>query len=84
MEVGRWKMEEKIGYNLEVMSFKFEKLIIWQKSMEFGEDIHKISADFPQKEVFNLTSQITRAADSVALNISEGSILQFNAESRNF
>ncbi len=35
-------------------------------------------------EIYNLTSQICRAADSVALNISEGSILQSKAENAKF
>lgn len=66
------------------MSFKFEKLIIWQKSMEFGESIFQLTLQFPKDEAFNLTSQIRRASDSVALNISEGSILQSKAEFRKF
>ena len=66
------------------MSFKFEKLIIWQKSMNFGETIHQLSKDFPKEEMFNLTSQIRRASDSIALNISEGSILQSKLEFKKF
>ena len=66
------------------MSFKFEKLIIWQKSMDFGEEIFLISKDFPKDEMFNLASQIRRAVDSVALNISEGSILQSTPEFKRF
>jgi four helix bundle protein len=66
------------------MSFKFEKLIIWQKAMDFGEEINKITDDFPKKEIFNLSSQIIRAADSIALNISEGSIEQTNPEFKRF
>lgn len=66
------------------MSFKFEKLIIWQKAMDFGEEINELSLRFPKKEMYNLASQITRAADSVALNISEGSIEQSNAEFNRF
>ena len=66
------------------MSFKFEKLIIWQKSMELGENIHLLTKDFPKEEMFNLTSQIRRASDSVALNISEGSILQSKPEFKRF
>lgn len=62
------------------MSFKFEKLIIWQEAMNFGEDIQNESLKFPKHEVYNLSSQIQRAADSVALNISEGSILQSKLE----
>ncbi len=64
--------------------FKFEKLQIWQKAMDFGEEIDKLSEKFPEKEKFNLSSQICRAADSIALNISEGSILQSNPEQRKF
>lgn len=32
------------------MSFKFEKLIIWQKSMDFGESIFNLSQNFPKDE----------------------------------
>ncbi|WP_285269894.1 four helix bundle protein [Kaistella rhinocerotis] len=66
------------------MSFKFEKLIIWQNSMTFGETIFNVSANFPAEEKLNLTSQIRRAADSIALNIAEGSILQSNPEFKRF
>lgn len=66
------------------MSFKFEKLIIWQKAMDFGEEINVIIKDFPKFEMYNLSSQILRASDSVALNISEGSIEQSNPEFSRF
>lgn len=66
------------------MGFKFEKLRVWQIAMELGEDIHRISLNFPPSENFNLTSQIKRASDSVALNISEGSVGQTNAEFKKF
>lgn len=66
------------------MKFKFEELIIWQKSMELGEEINSISEKFPPKEIYNLSSQIRRAADSIALNISEGSIGQSNPEFKKF
>ncbi len=66
------------------MEFKFEKLIIWQKVMEFGENIHQLALKFPKEEMYNLSSQIRRAADSIALNISEGSIGQSNPEFKKF
>ncbi len=65
-------------------SFKFEKLIIWQKAMELGENVNTISEKFPAKEIYNLSSQIRRAADSIALNISEGSIVQSSGEQKKF
>ena len=66
------------------MSFKFEKLNIWQKSMDYGEEIFKLSKSFPKEEIYNLTSQIRRAVDSIALNISEGSIVQSIPEFQRF
>ncbi len=65
------------------MKFKFENLTIWQNTMDLGEDIYKLSTKFPKDEMYNLTSQIRRAADSIALNISEGSIGQSNPEFKN-
>ena len=66
------------------MEFKFEKLIVWQKAMEYGESIHQLSSQFPKDEMFNLSSQIRRAVDSIALNISEGAIGQSNPEFKKF
>jgi four helix bundle protein len=66
------------------MGFKFEKLIIWQKAMDFGERINIISRNFPKEETYNLSSQIKRAVDSIALNISEGAIGQSNPEFKKF
>lgn len=72
-------MEEK--YKPE---FKFEKLQIWQKSMDFGEEVFSISSKFPKDEIYNLISQVRRAVDSIALNIAEGSISQSNPEWKKF
>ena len=66
------------------MKFKFEDLIIWQKAMDLGEQMNQLADTFPKKELYNLSSQIRRASDSIALNISEGSILQSGAEYRKF
>lgn len=66
------------------MQFKFEKLIVWQKAMDYGETIYMLSGKFPKEEIYNLTSQIRRAVDSIALNISEGSIGQSNPEFKKF
>jgi len=48
------------------MEFKFEKLIIWQKAMEFGEIINKLPFSFPKEKIYNLSSQIRSAVDSIA------------------
>ena len=53
--------------------YGFEKLTVWQESRKFANRIYKLSTGFPSEEKFGLTSQIRRAAVSVAANIAEGS-----------
>lgn len=62
------------------MAFKFENLRVWQKSLELTSLVDITVKEFPKDEMFVLTSQIKRAADSVALNIAEGSTGQSNKE----
>jgi len=69
---------------MERVHFKFEKMIVWQKAVELGEDFFALTVKFPNNEKFNLTSQMRRAVDSIALNISEGSIGQSNLDLRKF
>lgn len=66
------------------MAFKFEELKIWQRSLEFSFQIHQLTQSFPKDELFILTSQIKRAADSIVLNIAEGSTGQTNPEFSRF
>lgn len=77
-------MEEKTKSGAIVIEFKFEKLVIWQKAMDYGETITKIASTFPKEEIFNLSSQIRRAVESIALNISEGAIEQSAPEFKKF
>ena len=50
----------------------YQDLEVWKKSIELVERIYRLSAHFPVEERFGLTSQIRRAAVSVAANIAEG------------
>ena len=50
----------------------YRDLQVWQKSIEWVEAIYNASKNFPQDERFGLTSQVRRAAVSVAANIAEG------------
>ena len=52
--------------------FKFEDLNVYQKAMDFGERVNSLVMKFPKHELYALSSQFRRAADSIALNISEG------------
>ena len=66
------------------MAFKFEKLVVWQKVLDLTENINLLTKTFPKDEMYVLTSQIKRAADSVCLNIAEGSTGQSNVEFKRF
>lgn len=52
--------------------FKFEDLHVYQKAMDFGEIVDVLVKKFPNHELYALSSQFRRAADSIALNIAEG------------
>lgn len=66
------------------MVFKLEKLKIWQLALELSGEVSDMVKGFPKDELFILSSQIKRAADSVVLNISEGAALQSNIEFKRF
>lgn len=53
--------------------FNFEKLEVWQKSIDFADLISSMTRSFPQEERFGLTNQMRRAAVSISSNIAEGS-----------
>lgn len=66
------------------MAFKFENLRVWQASLDFATKVSEITAKFPKDELYILTSQFKRAADSICLNIAEGSTGQTNPKFSKF
>jgi|ERR1700761_1356891 len=67
------------------MAFKFESLQVWNKALDLTDEVDQlVKKSFPKDELFILTSQIKRAADSVVLNIAEGCTGQTNAVFKNF
>jgi four helix bundle protein len=66
------------------MSYKFDKLDVWNLAVEYIDLIYSIAQQLPHIEDYCLRSQILRASNSVALNIAEGSTSQSNAEQARF
>jgi four helix bundle protein len=58
---------------MEKPKFNFEDLKVYQKALDFIDDVYDATETFPNMENYRLTSQFIRAANSIALNISEGS-----------
>ena len=54
------------------IQFNFEKLLVYQKSLDFVDLVYGVAKSFPAHEQFNLTSQLRRAANSIPLNLGEG------------
>ncbi len=54
------------------MSGTYKDLEAWQCAMALVLEIYRSTAKFPKEEMFGLTSQLRRAAVSVASNIAEG------------
>ena len=50
----------------------FEDLVVWQKAHQFALAVYRLTRMFPRSEVYGLTSQVRRAAVSIAANIAEG------------
>tara|TARA_B100000315_G_scaffold244011_1_gene268049 strand:+ start:279 stop:677 length:399 start_codon:yes stop_codon:yes gene_type:complete len=63
-----------------VFVYRFEKLDVWNKAMDFCEFVYKKSANFPKSEIYGLTSQLRRASTSIPLNIAEGSACKSKKE----
>lgn len=54
------------------LSHWYRDLVVWQKAKAMAVDVYRASNAFPKSEIYGLTSQVRRAAISVASNIAEG------------
>jgi four helix bundle protein len=66
------------------MGYKFENLEVWQLAVAYVDEMYALTEYLPQSEKYNLSSQLRRAATSIALNIAEGSTSQSDAEQARF
>jgi len=55
------------------MQSYYQNLDVWKKAIDFIEQIYVFTAQFPKEEIYGITSQMRRAAVSIASNIAEWS-----------
>ena len=65
------------------MTFAFEKLLVYQKAVDFADAICSKTENFPRGYGF-LSDQINRASLSIAANIAEGNGRFTTPDRRNF
>ena len=71
------------------MRSTYSDLKVWNAAMKLAVRIYQLTKTFPREELYGLTSQLRRAAVSVASNIAEGKgrssdreLIQFLCHSR--
>jgi four helix bundle protein len=56
-----------------IQKFRFRKFPVYKDARDFSRSIKTLAREkFPKYELFSLTNQLSRAADSIVLNIAEG------------
>ena len=67
-----------------MLELKHKNLEVYKRSLELTTLIYKITAEFPNYELYELVSQIRRASVSIISNISEGSSRKSPQERKRF
>src|SRR3989344_9605046 len=67
---------------MTILSYK--DLIVWQKAMLLVEEVYKLTSQFPQSELYELSAQMRSSAASIPSNIAEGRKLGSKKEFRKF
>ncbi len=61
-----------VGKPVGTGSNSYRDLEVWQKAIALAQQLYRLTETFPKKEIFGLSSQLTRSGVSVASNIAEG------------
>lgn len=51
----------------------YKRLEVWHKAHQLTLGVYRVTASFPNTEIYGLTGQIRRASSSIPANIAEGS-----------
>jgi four helix bundle protein len=62
----------------------FHNLKVWTKAHELVLALYQVTAEFPQAEIYGLTSQLRRSGISIPANIAEGCGRETEAEFARF
>jgi four helix bundle protein len=54
------------------MAQRLEDIKVWRRAVQLSVAVYRLTGSFPKQEMYGLSSQLQRAAVSVASNIAEG------------
>jgi four helix bundle protein len=66
------------------MAQSYRELKVWKKAVDLALLVYELTAEFPKRETYGLSSQMQRAAVSIASNIAEGSARGTRRDFRQF
>jgi four helix bundle protein len=72
------------SFHRGVVAKSFRELKVWQLAIDLSLAVYELTADFPKHELYGMTSQMRRAAVSIASNIAEGSARGTKKDFRQF
>ncbi|MCW3074093.1 MAG: ribosomal protein [Flaviaesturariibacter sp.] len=67
-----------------MLDLSHKKLIAWQKAMAFFPPLYQLCTKLPKEEMYNLSSQMKRAALSISNNLVEGASRKSKLEKNRF
>ena len=67
-----------------MLKLKHQDLKVYQAARELCKECHVLALQFPKFEMYGLSLQLRRAANSVKHNIAEGASRKSNAERKRF
>ena len=62
----------------------YRELVVWQRGYKLALDVYVATRGFPAEARYSLTSQLRRAASSIAFNIAEGASRRTDADQGHF
>jgi four helix bundle protein len=62
----------------------YNQLEVWKKARVLVCEVYRLTGRFPKEELYGLTSQLRRAAESIPSNIAEGCGRQYKKETIQF
>ena len=83
-KIPNWTIDLRLKIEGEIAMRDYKNVKAYQLAYKLVIEIYKVTKNFPNEETYGLTSQLRRAAVSIAANIVEGASRQHKRDYLNF